>query len=838
MNDSNPAAAFPARIRCILFAACILTAAGGYFETPVASQDTRRPPREFRLTRKTLKPSDRQAIYLELIEDFIGYAEHSRRFESADTLEPGGGYFDAAGSGVTWFRGNGNLCIAYAVLLSRCPDRQEFTRYNIPRSVLFDHLRRTLRSLCLSNKNCSRYVPESHSWGGPDWQPALGVVGAAWAAHLMEASLDEDTRSLVADVLAKEADNLDKPIPSAAPGNTGAEDCCWNAPLLAFAANKLSHDPRAGKWNELAKRWAINAVSIPGDHESDRLLDGRPLREWVASTNVFPDLTLENHGFWSVPYQFEYQLLGEAEIAYRAFEHPLPEAFAFRAETMWNNVTGVLSLWDGDTLFPQGLDWAWKDYQHLEYFCRLATCLNISAAGAFESRALQMTLKRQRAVGEGHLGAADFGYETHLLKKWAFCYLMHEYFKTDRIVEFRDAEQDLLGIHIFPNVKTAIHRTPQKLVSVSWHPRSQAIFILPEGDSTFADPPFFIAYDRMTACPSVEVTPEDSGRMTASSREEGYPILNARDDDDSTFWVSAGEKPGEGPTPSRPEWIQYDFEQRQAVAGIAIRPRVRYAPRDCELQYSANGSRFETLRRFSLDNAPRFALEFDPVQARIVRLPIRSAYHVGYPEAPRSVQVREFNLLDEAGNPLIPPVGPIGEMRIENPSVVRDGRTMRARYERVWGDAVRQYVSVVSFDEGPTVYLTAFRADNRARVTLGSLFSVRTQAPPGFARPVRQYRGTRWLNLSDHLAFVSPDPLPSDIPADRFFMTDARTFQARRGEWFSPAGLVIYTRQDHFATEALAPSVRWRRPPRNRRLELAIAGEDGTRTVIADFAGE
>jgi len=204
--------------------------------------------RDFRLTRRTLKPSERQAIYLELIENFIGYAEHTGRFTSSNTLEPGGGFFDAAGSGVTWFRGNSNLCIAYAVLLGDCTGRKEFTKHKIPRSVLLGHLRKTIRSLCLANKNCSTHVPESHSWGGPSWQAAFGILGAAWAAHLMEPSLDEDTLALVAEVLAKEADHLDKPIPSAVPGNTAAEDCCWNTPVLAFAANKLSHDPRAKKW--------------------------------------------------------------------------------------------------------------------------------------------------------------------------------------------------------------------------------------------------------------------------------------------------------------------------------------------------------------------------------------------------------------------------------------------------------------------------------------------------------------------------------------------------------------------------------------------------------------
>ncbi len=479
----------------------------------------------------TLPANERRGLYLALIEDFVGWAESGDHFRDSDDLEAGGGYFEAQGRGVSWARGNSNLCIAYAVLLSEHVERDHFTRRRVPRRVLRDHLRKTIRSLCLSNKNCSRHVSEAHRWGGPSWQSSLEFIGAAWAAQLLGDSLDDDTRQLVDLVLAKEADHLGKPIPSGKVGDTRSEDCIWNAPLLALAANKLAGDSRAKKWDELAKRWAVNATSKAGDRQRDQLLDGRPLREWILSENVYADLTIENHGFWSVPYQFEYGLLGQADLAYRVFGKPVPEALQFRARQMWHDVCGVLSLWDGDTLFPHGQDWAWKDYQHIMYFCRQASSLQNPAAGAFESRALQMLRGRQQARGDGSVCEFDFGYQTSLVQPWAFCYLLHKHFPAAKTISWQAAEAPLLGVHKYPHVKTIVHRTPEKLVSVSWHPHSHAIFVLPSGNRTFGKPPFFVPWDRGNAAARVSVRltgPDVDGGASSQPQAE---LLRADDTD-------------------------------------------------------------------------------------------------------------------------------------------------------------------------------------------------------------------------------------------------------------------------------------------------------------------
>ncbi|MCX7045462.1 MAG: hypothetical protein NTX50_08275, partial [Candidatus Sumerlaeota bacterium] len=367
-----------------------------------AGAQTGKTDNQFAMTRETLSSEMKMKLYLKLLENFAGWIESSDTFKDDETIEKGGGAFLAKGAGVTWPRGNSNLCIIYATLLTALPDQSHFSRYRIPRAQMEDHLRRTLRALCLTNKNCARCINPAR-WGGPSWQAALEFKGAAWAAHLMEKQLDAETVALVKEITCKEADNLDKPIATAAPGNTGSEDCSWNTPLLALAANKYPDHPHAARWQELARRWAVNAVSIASDKSNTQTLDGKPVKEWMASENLFADLTLENHGFWSTPYQSAFSLLLDGALAYRIFDRPVPETLSYRAREMWRTVTGPISVWDGDMLFPHGQDWAWKSYAHLEYFCWLNTLLKIPEAGAFESRAIQMTLRRQQAIGTGDL---------------------------------------------------------------------------------------------------------------------------------------------------------------------------------------------------------------------------------------------------------------------------------------------------------------------------------------------------------------------------------------------------------------------------------------------------
>jgi len=429
--------------------------------------------------------------YLGMLENFAGFAEqHWNEKEQS---------YDAKGSGVTWARGNGGICLVNAVLLTEFPERATFSPAKIPREVLVDHVRLTLRSLCLQNKACTDVrAVKPGTWGGADgssgghWQAGLETEHWVLAAHLLAPQLDADTKALVRQVASAEADLAIKTIPSAKRGNTAADDCVWNAGVLGVCAAIYADDPRAANWDEWAKRWALNTESREADRASRRMIDGKPLGEWLVSTNVFADLTMENHGFWDLPYQVSFAALAEPIIAYQLSNRKIPEAFHAHALEEGNEILKWLVMPDGDLLCPQGIDWAERDVQHSWAFTELGTFLDQPWARAAEARCLQLLTKRQAVFGDGSIHALDFGYETDLAVMWAFSALLHKHFgKAASGVAFDEPR----GPKLFPHVATAVYRAPDLVSSVTWFRSRQAVMVSPNNLRALAERPAFTRYD-------------------------------------------------------------------------------------------------------------------------------------------------------------------------------------------------------------------------------------------------------------------------------------------------------------------------------------------------------
>ncbi|MCC7084009.1 MAG: hypothetical protein IT427_03255 [Pirellulales bacterium] len=425
--------------------------------------------------------------YLSLLDNFIGWAQqHWNESEQA---------FDAAGSGVSWPRGNGNICVAGAVLLTERPDQKAFSPQQIPRDEIEGRIRQTIRTMCLSNRNCKhRDAWKQPRWGGPSWQVGLETSGWLWAAWLLRDRLDDDTWNLAQQVAAAEAELLKKEIPSRVNHDTGAEDCIWNAAMMGAAANFLGDDDRAQSWDEWCKRWALNALSRKTDRNSERMVDGKPLSKWLRSTNVHHDLTLENHGFWSIPYQAEYGEICEAILAYHLCGKKIPDALVLHDRALWNDVLVWLTLCDGDLLCPQGQDWAPRDFQQIWVYALMSTFHKFPSAMATEARALDLLTARQKAFHDGSIHANNFGYETHLARHWSICLLMHKCFDGVNAAAGRDRDEVFnSGSKTFPYVKVAVLRSPSTVSSVSWSEARQTILVVPhvteasESASSFTD---------------------------------------------------------------------------------------------------------------------------------------------------------------------------------------------------------------------------------------------------------------------------------------------------------------------------------------------------------------
>ena len=596
----------------------------GVFHQTNAQAGAKEHAKEFKLRAETITPKERQELYLQLIEDFVGPMEQ-QCWVNTDKLEKNGGYYDVKQrKGDAWARSNSDMCRILAVLLAGRPSETTFTKYNISRSTLESRLEKTIRSLCLSNRNYSQ--KKSSRWGGPSWTASLGFTGAAWATIIQEGILDSSTIIMADEVLGHEADALKKPIAYYTRAmQTAAEDCMWNSNLLALAANKLSSDPRAASWDEWAKKWAINSVAMPGDSKDDKtIVDGHPLSHWISGWNIFSDFTLENHYKWHPEYQAEYGRMAQAEMAYKHFGNPIPQAFSFRHAQMWDELGKILLLPDGCVVYPQGAAYnpwgALKEVTHLYYPAWHATARQEPAASAFESRAVQFARKRQIDNGHGLCGSRDnyraFYWYCDVFGSFAMCWQMHNYW-TSASTPYEVAAADSYCVRKYNDSKAAIHRNSKKIVTVSWHPYGQAIHIKPKGAiDTFPNPPFY------------------------------FP------------------------------WYRH--------SGV-------------------NGN---------------------------------------------------------VSNP-----------SLHNFQSTHDGLGMRVTVKRPLNSDVDQYITMVSLPDEATVYSAIFHAKNNTTYSVGRLFPLQARWLVESPGSVTQHRGKNWLNMSDHVAFVSPKPLPENIPAEKFWLT-------------------------------------------------------------------
>lgn len=638
-------------------------------------------PSSFSMTSQTLTSAETVEHSLNILENFVALAE--QHWEANPTFEPNGGRFKASGSGVKWARGNGNIALVYAVLLKGRPDQQFFSNAKIPRAQLEDHLVRTVRFIAQSYSEESGR--DSGTTWGPGWQVALEGAFSLWASVLQEDLFDAETLALLEKSATAAADSLDKTIPVQMHGDSKSEDGTWNTVLLALVANRYADDPRAEKWDMLAKKWAMNALSRPQDLQEIALIDGKLVNEWVVGANVFPDLTIENHNMWSTGYQIQCQFFTEGMLAYTLFGQDAPEAYAYHQQEMWDNVTKALYLWDGDMMLPTGQDWAWKAYNNTQYLTMMRLFFDRPEAGAFESRAIQMMLKRQLAVGTGGFATLNFGFSTVSPKRLAFTCLAHMMKPEPKgqSISMKDAYPSTEGSFVFPYVKVGIHRTEQKCVSVSWHHLFQPIYVFPEGDSTYTSPPFFIPYDRF------------GGGVTLT--EEGVDPKTW----DQKFKKSRGWKA-------------------------------------CEL-----------------------------------------------------VDVEQTDT------------------------------TLDAVYVRHHVSGILQMVGVASLADEATVIVTEFIAEKDGTYGIEKLLSQSANTIQGFPLDLQVTRGTNWINWTDHLAFVSTEPLPNELPKGTFYAAKDRLFTVKAGEAFGRTAVAIYARQPNEKTKAISSLLRFVDAPKgNVAVEL------------------
>ncbi|HCU35286.1 MAG TPA: hypothetical protein DGT21_07420 [Armatimonadetes bacterium] len=216
----------------------------------------------------------------------------------------------------------------------------------------------------------------------------------------------------------------------------------------------------------------ISAYATAADMRSERIVDGRPLREWLTGPNALSDFTVENHGFVHGDYMAAISEMVRSAIAYRLAELPLPEAVTFNAEPVLDRLVAMM-LPDGTHLYPQGTDYTPRRIDSFFQACNLIPLRPDPLRKACFLRALSvietMLETRPEMPITGWLGCTyDLGTTWGLPQN----YLMWRLFGDGgQAIDDAQIEPSLRGVHISGDGMFAVQRTARTLTSVSWHSR-------------------------------------------------------------------------------------------------------------------------------------------------------------------------------------------------------------------------------------------------------------------------------------------------------------------------------------------------------------------------------
>ena len=428
--------------------------------------------------------NDLTRLYYQMLLKWVPYADKTYR---SWPHRPHCGYF----FGGRWHHGleTPRTAAVYALLAKFGPYDEKVT--GIPREVIKQRAIAAIRyaafTFDLGPADCQR--TDGKKWGR--LFPAssylycnTGLPPLGRAAWILWDDLDDETRRLVANAVVGSMERylLEEPD-SGYLRATQAEENGGTAAYLALGPNMFPGHPRAPAWEQAARKWMMNIRTVTADRGDTTLVGDRRVSDWVVSTNMLPDFTLENHGFsnsgylgaalnWSVSVSIPYLLAGRH----------VPEQNNHHLARVYQNYKKWIE-WDGSVTHVSGTDWWYVvGYNRPLMHGGLAMLLDDSDASYLERVSLDYLKRMQDSDPQGRLNGG-FATKWENAAAWgrASAYLLHYFGGLGP--EPTPAEQfhsSIAGVTKFPHARLITHRRQRSLVQLSWGHVRMA-YAMPEG---------------------------------------------------------------------------------------------------------------------------------------------------------------------------------------------------------------------------------------------------------------------------------------------------------------------------------------------------------------------
>ncbi|MBQ6248456.1 MAG: hypothetical protein IJK04_16415, partial [Kiritimatiellae bacterium] len=149
---------------------------------------------------------------------------------------------------------------------------------------------------------------DGQRWGR-HWISVLGLERAVPGLNALYPYMTDDDRARLRALDLFEADYRlnDYPIEAEIDANTGhnkPESNIWNAGFMFRAAANYPDCPNAAGYVEKGTRMMLAGLSFPADAESDKIIAGRPLKEWYVGPNFTENWSLDHHHYMNVGYSY------------------------------------------------------------------------------------------------------------------------------------------------------------------------------------------------------------------------------------------------------------------------------------------------------------------------------------------------------------------------------------------------------------------------------------------------------------------------------------------------------------------------------------------------------
>lgn len=319
---------------------------------------------------------------------------------------------------------------------------------------------------------------KSSWWWGNEWQSAYWTANVGQGAWLIWNRLPASTQREVANMVVYEANRyLAIPAPHNEFLDTKAEENSWDSEVMVLAACMMPDHPNRAAWEEKAKEYMVTSFATPEDVKSTKLVDGKPLNQWLQGPNAHSDYTVENHGFFHPDYTTAYYLSLQNLPVYILAGQKAPESLFYNVAQL-RDILIFLTLPNGWTYYPQCTDWG----NFRQDVTIMAQSPNPALPSPTGARCLRWGLDFIKYVDSLDAGQTSknlfrgLNFNCCPLDTMSHVYLLHYLIGPGaQPLSDEQARKTLAGTRLFGQGKCVVCRSENAMASFSWFDSSKRL---------------------------------------------------------------------------------------------------------------------------------------------------------------------------------------------------------------------------------------------------------------------------------------------------------------------------------------------------------------------------